>query len=149
MDGVMKATSTADNDKCKGNNHVNNVVNLNNDNNKILRNDNMTEANINASSEGQSLIDWRTAVVEWCPMTKQVYIFDNRNRDPTLLYCMGGAYFPAIGERDYDDNVVALDMLLQFHTITVRDGLPVDEVHKVFMKVGQYRDRISPDSPGM
>ena len=62
---------------------------------------------------------------------------------------MGGAFFSNVRDRDYNNHAVALDMMLQFHSITVRDGVPVDVAHREFMKVGQYRDRISPDSPGM
>ena len=95
------------------------------------------------------MIDWRKAVVEWCRTTKRINIFDDPHREPTLPSKMGGAYYAAIRERDYGDETVALDMMMQFHSITVRDGVPIDVAHREFMKVGQYRDRISPDSPGM
>lgn len=39
-------------------------------------------------------------------------------------------------------------MMLDFHTAVVRDGIPVDVAHREFLKIDEYRRVISPDIPG-
>ena len=41
-----------------------------------------------------------------------------------------------------------LGMFLLFNTITVRDGVSVEATHKAFLKIDEYRQTISPDTPG-
>ncbi|MGC2786155.1 MAG: hypothetical protein WA397_20450 [Roseiarcus sp.] len=42
------------------------------------------------------------------------------------------------------------DMMLfiEFHTIVVRDKVPVEAAHRAFLAIDEYRDRISPDIEG-
>ena len=39
-------------------------------------------------------------------------------------------------------------MFADFHTIVVRDGVDVQEAHKAFLEIDEYREVISPDIPG-
>ncbi len=42
------------------------------------------------------------------------------------------------------------DMMLfiEFHTIVVRDRVPIDAAHKAFLAIDEYRERIALDIPG-
>ncbi len=39
-------------------------------------------------------------------------------------------------------------MFIHFHTIVVRDRVDPQRVHQEFLKIGEYRRRISPEIPG-
>ena len=39
-------------------------------------------------------------------------------------------------------------LFIEFHTIVVRDRIPVDAAHREFLKIDEYRRRIAPDIPG-
>ena len=39
-------------------------------------------------------------------------------------------------------------LFIEFNTIVVRDQVPVEAVHREFLKIDEYRKRISPDIPG-
>jgi hypothetical protein len=41
-----------------------------------------------------------------------------------------------------------LQMFLDFHTIVVRDGIDPQDAHREFLKIREYRRRISPDISG-
>jgi hypothetical protein len=47
-------------------------------------------------------------------------------------------------------NKLQRDMMLfiEFNTIVVRDKVPVEAVHREFLKIDEYRERISPDIAG-
>lgn len=44
---------------------------------------------------------------------------------------------------------VALLVLADFHSCVVRDGIDPLKAHAEFLKIDEYRARISPDSPGL
>lgn len=39
-------------------------------------------------------------------------------------------------------------MFITFNTLVVRDRVDVDAVHREFLKIDEYRTRISRDTPG-
>ena len=39
-------------------------------------------------------------------------------------------------------------LFIDFHTLTVRDGIDPQVAHKAFLAIDEYRARISPDIPG-
>lgn len=56
---------------------------------------------------------------------------------------------PALGKTPEEHRVKRLAlMMLDFHTLVVRDGLPPAEVHREFLKIDEYRAIISRDTPG-
>jgi hypothetical protein len=41
-----------------------------------------------------------------------------------------------------------LAMFILFNTVTVRDGISVEDAHNAFLQIDEYRKTISPDAPG-
>jgi hypothetical protein len=39
-------------------------------------------------------------------------------------------------------------LFIEFHSIVVRDQVPVDAAHNAFLAIDEYRDRIAPDILG-
>jgi hypothetical protein len=39
-------------------------------------------------------------------------------------------------------------LFIDFNTVVVRDRIPVAAAHRAFLKIDEYRDRISPDTDG-
>lgn len=39
-------------------------------------------------------------------------------------------------------------MFVDFNTLVVRDGVPIEDAHREFLKIPEYRATISPDTPG-
>jgi hypothetical protein len=40
-----------------------------------------------------------------------------------------------------------MKMFIDFHTLVVRDGIDPQAAHREFLKIDEYRKRISPDTP--
>ena len=55
-----------------------------------------------------------------------------------------------VGGEGQDTVELLRDMMLfiEFNTIVVRDKIPVEAAHREFLKIDEYRQRISPDIPG-
>ena len=49
---------------------------------------------------------------------------------------------------DWPEDRKVLMMFLDFHTLVVRDGIDPQAAHREFLKIDEYRRRISPDIPG-
>ena len=47
-----------------------------------------------------------------------------------------------------DQITLSFFIMAAFHTCVVRDRIDVDVAHKAFLKIDEYRQRISPDIPG-
>jgi hypothetical protein len=41
-----------------------------------------------------------------------------------------------------------VQLFIDFHTMIVRDGIDPQTAHREFLKIDEYRERISPDIPG-
>ncbi len=41
-----------------------------------------------------------------------------------------------------------MHLFIDFHTMVVRDGIDPLAAHQEFLKIDEYRERISPDIPG-
>jgi hypothetical protein len=39
-------------------------------------------------------------------------------------------------------------VFINFHTLIVRDGIPIEKAHRAFLAIDEYREHISPDIPG-
>ncbi len=50
--------------------------------------------------------------------------------------------------QDWPDERKVMMMFIDFHTLIVRDGIDPQAVHKQFLKIDEYRCRISPDIKG-
>lgn len=57
-------------------------------------------------------------------------------------YTVGACYLKAKEASD-KDNII--QMLLEFHHAVVRDGVPVDEAHRAFSAIDEYRDVLAED----
>jgi len=94
---------------------------------------------------------YQKALIAWTPDTDQIRVgrlIPERGPDWSLRYeYTGGAAYT--GLRDCDDKTFR-DMMLfiEFHSIVVRDKVPVDAAHKAFLKIDEYRERIAQDIPG-
>lgn len=47
-----------------------------------------------------------------------------------------------------DKTAQLLAMFILFNTVTVRDLVTVEDAHKAFLQIDEYRETISPDAPG-
>jgi hypothetical protein len=59
---------------------------------------------------------------------------------------VGGACYTDWQEIALDRKVMM--MFIDFHTCVVRDGVDPQAAHREFLKIDEYRRRISPDTPG-
>ena len=50
--------------------------------------------------------------------------------------------------RDWKRDAQIGIMFINFHTLVVRDGIDPQAAHREFLKIDEYRRRISPDIPG-
>ena len=53
-----------------------------------------------------------------------------------------------IARHDFDLEGKVLMMFINFHTLVVRDGIDPQAAHREFLKIDEYRRRISPDIDG-
>jgi hypothetical protein len=58
----------------------------------------------------------------------------------------GGAAF--VWRRSLSGPLAVAMVFIEFNTLVVRDGLDPQAVHREFLKIDEYRERISPDIPG-
>ena len=72
-----------------------------------------------------------------------------RNSQAQLEYWMPACSLGVMGTVKTDTlEKKLLAMFVLFNTIVVRDGVPVGLVHEAFCEIDEYRQAISPDSPG-
>ena len=97
---------------------------------------------------------YREAMIAWTPGTEEVRVGPllrpgdaNWTRHPINYLRTGGAAFLEPQEQT-DAAVREMMLFIEFHTIVVRDRVPIDAVHREFLKIDEYRRRISPDIPG-
>ena len=98
---------------------------------------------------------YQQALIAWTPGTDLIRVgplLENiHNHDwteyPISYDCTGGAAY--IGLRNCEDKLQR-DMMLfiEFHSIVVRDQIPVEAAHREFLKIDEYRERIAPDIQG-
>lgn len=97
---------------------------------------------------------YQEALIAWNPNTDQVRVgrfLRQRDSDwsrwPINYTRTGGAAYT--GLRECTDKYMR-DMMLfiEFHTLVVRDNVPVQAVHRAFLEIDEYRQRISPDIEG-
>lgn len=51
--------------------------------------------------------------------------------------------------RELDDTGLALMIFITFCQIVVRDSVPPRAAHAAFLEIDEYRERLSPDVPGL
>ena len=95
------------------------------------------------------------AIIVWNPGTDQIRVGPLINpmstkdwTDKPLHYEMtGGAAYMDI-RTSQDPIWLAMMLFITFHTIVVRDEVPVEAAHKAFLEIDEYRVRISRDIEG-
>jgi hypothetical protein len=98
---------------------------------------------------------YQEALIAWTPGTDHIRVgpllrpsdgSDWTEHPIRYAYTGGAAY---TGLRECEDKTKR-DMMLfiEFNTIVVRDEIPVAAAHREFLKIDEYRDRISPDIKG-
>jgi hypothetical protein len=97
---------------------------------------------------------YQEALVAWTPGTDQVrvgHLIQRGEGDwtnhPVHYRFTGGAAYTALRECE-DKTLRDMMMFIEFHTIVVRDRVPAEAVHKAFLAIDEYRQRISPDIEG-
>lgn len=97
---------------------------------------------------------YQEALIAWTPGTDLIRVGpligadqDDWTDYPVRYVMTGGAAY--IGLRKCADKQ-RRDMMLfiEFNTIVVRDKIPVEAAHREFLKIEEYRQRISPDIAG-
>jgi hypothetical protein len=93
------------------------------------------------------------AVVVWVPETGNVRIerhgsdWDN---DPDSFWALAADAWNTIAPSPpTKEHIEVLSMFILFNTLVVRDRVPVEAAHKAFLKIEEYRQAISPDTPGV
>lgn len=94
------------------------------------------------------------AYVVWLPNTDQVHVVDKAGLRMIDKRKSPAFYWIGLTRGDFGDKLektqteCELMMFITFHTLVVRDKVPVEAVHRAFLVVDEYRRRISPDTPG-
>ena len=98
---------------------------------------------------------YQEALIAWTPQTDHIRVdrllqsYDEPDwtESPIRYAYTGGAAYS--GLRDCTDKLKR-DMMLfiEFHAIVVRDKIPIEAAHREFLKIDEYRERISPDIEG-
>jgi len=87
------------------------------------------------------------ALVLWNPGTSEVLVVKKQgSRDYGKYQYSDGAcwgFWSGLKPMHRD-----LLLMIMFNTLVVRDGVPVEAAHKEFLKIREYRQRISPDIAG-
>jgi hypothetical protein len=84
----------------------------------------------------------------WTPDTSEIAVGiwpDERGFSDRFLFT-GGACYLEIHRMPKAAQIARL--FIDFNTVVVRDGVPVEAAHREFLKIDEYRDYISPDTPG-
>ena len=88
-------------------------------------------------------------MIVWDAQTDHIDVvpWPDRNRESY-------AYRMSVGACDTDLRKMPEDrqigmLFIHFHTIVVRDQVPVWAAHRAFLKIDEYRQCISPDTPGL
>lgn len=94
------------------------------------------------------------AFILWRPDTADVQVVDRARLNHALDSGPDRWMWIPLTAGDFADTkdkpkfAQELMMFVSFNTLTVRDRVPVDAVHKALLAVDEYRARISPDTPG-
>jgi hypothetical protein len=98
---------------------------------------------------------YQEALIAWNPRTDQIRVGPLIRRDldgdwtrcPVWYRMTSGAAYAALRKCE---NKYKRDMMLfiEFNTIVVRDKIPIEAAHREFLKIDEYRLRMSPDIPG-
>ena len=92
------------------------------------------------------------AVVAWNQATKEVTVLsldDYRRAWKTITL-----RFPSDVGATFSDRAAARGakavalVFIDFHTLVVRDAMPIEAVHQEFLKIDEYKRHMSPDIPG-
>lgn len=88
------------------------------------------------------------SLIAWTPETSRIRVgpWPDRSRWSDAYAFTDGAC--CTQWREAAPEARALLVMLAFHTAVVRDGVPVPAAHEAFLAIDEYRQRISPDTPG-
>jgi hypothetical protein len=97
-----------------------------------------------------ALIAWTPAHYRESPLAGQILVtrlgHDIRVDQAGRHAMTGGAAYVKV--RNMRGSEAVAQVFIDFHTIVVRDGLDPVTVHRAFLNIEEYRDRISPDIEG-
>ena len=107
-----------------------------------------------AEAKGLTLMKLADANILWRPHTADVQVVDGAHLNRALDSGPDRWMWIGLTRGDFGDRAdkpkveQELMMFITFNTLTVRDRVPVEAVHKALLAVDEYRQRISPDTPG-
>jgi hypothetical protein len=97
---------------------------------------------------------YQEALIAWTPKSDQIRVgpllgeYDpDWTARPIRYRLTGGAAYTGLCKCE-DKTLRDMMLFIEFHTIVVRDEVPVEAVHKAFLAIDEYRERISPDISG-
>jgi hypothetical protein len=99
-------------------------------------------------SEGD--MDWRECRYFWNPDTGFVLVTRKGGVDPgkeVARMWMDGAEDRLEGLA-WDDLAIVAKVFVEFNTLVVRDRISIDDAHREFLKIRQYRCFVAPDVSG-
>lgn len=89
---------------------------------------------------------FKESMIAWNPRGEVLVVAwpDKARRAEHLRYTVGACF--SATDKLSPDEVVA-QVFIDFHTLVVRDGIDPLKAHAEFMKIDEYRERISEDIP--
>ncbi|MBW4092178.1 MAG: hypothetical protein HIU82_13870 [Proteobacteria bacterium] len=98
---------------------------------------------------------YQEALIAWTPGTDLIRVGpllkDYKSPDwtdhPIRYASTGGAAYAGLRECP-DKQKRDMMLFIEFHTIVVGDRVSIEAAHREFLKIDEYRQRISPDIPG-
>jgi hypothetical protein len=90
------------------------------------------------------------ALIAWTPNTSKIIIVESKDPFPVgwagdMMYTCGACVASTSSLKGAES---IAQLFIDFHTIIVRDNVPISEAHREFLKVYEYRTRISPEIIG-
>jgi hypothetical protein len=100
---------------------------------------------------------YQEALIAWTPGTDRIKVgpliqldgpdWTGHPSEPNGYRYTGGAAYTWL--RDCKDKTLRdLVLFIEFHSIVVRDRVPVEAAHRAFLAIDEYRERIAPDISG-
>jgi len=95
-------------------------------------------------------MDWRECRYYWNPDTGFVLVARKGDRDPgreVATRWMDG-YQKRMEPLMWSHPGIVSKVFVEFHTLVVRDRISINDAHREFLKIRQYRTYIAPDIHG-
>jgi hypothetical protein len=88
---------------------------------------------------------FQEALIGWEPGTDKVRVDTVRANEPDWIdhyFCCGGAVELRVRELKDHSSELRATIFEQFHRLVVSDGVDPHAVHREFLKIDQYRERL-------